>query len=68
MGENKLSRVETICLSPIAADLRPCADGSAVRIALVACSSTAGLDAGTDRRTDGSRYRLMRLYSGGVIA
>ena len=33
---NKLSRGETICPPPIAADLRPCADGFAVHTALVA--------------------------------
>ena len=44
---------------PIAADLRPCADGSAVRTALVAwprrCTPRPG---GTDRRTDVSRHQL----------
>ena len=40
---------------PIAADLRPCADGSAVRTALVACSAAvAQAQVGqTDRQTDG---------------
>ena len=46
---NKLSRGETICPPPpIAVDLRPCADGSVVRTALVGPT-----DGQTDRRTDG---------------
>ena len=66
---------------PIAADLRACADGSAVRTALVACRAAAlpvvhgiaGLGAHlgqlgqTDGRMDGSRYRLMPLNGGGII-
>jgi len=57
---------------PIAADLRPCADGSAVRTALMACRAAAlpvaayGA-AGTDRRTDRLRYRLMPPTAGGII-
>jgi len=55
---------------PIAADLRPCTDGSSVRTALVACRAGAayslwrswsvrlGQLEQTDRRTDGSRYSL----------
>ena len=55
---------------PITADLRPCTDGSSVRTALVACRAGAayslwrswpgrlGQLEQTDRRTDGSRYRL----------
>jgi len=52
---------------PIAADLRPCADGSAVRTALVACSAAvAQAQVGqTDRQTDGSRHRVMCRYDGG---
>jgi len=57
------------CPPPIAADLRPCADRSAVRTALVACGAAAqtiaygaaALGRVTDGRTDGSRYRLMLL-------
>jgi len=60
---------------PIAADLRPCADRSAVRTALVACRAAAlpiaygasGLGAaclGQLGQTDGSRYRLMPPYGG----
>ena len=45
------------------ADLRPSADGSAVCISLVVgqlqAASVPIAWAGTDRRTDGSRYRLM---------
>jgi len=62
---------------PIAADLRPCADRSAVRTALVACRAAAlpiaygasGLGAaclGQLGQTDGSRYRLMPPYGGGI--
>jgi len=58
---NKLSRGETICPPPIAADLRPCADGSAVRAALVAYRAAvlpiaydaAGLGASQLEQTDG---------------
>jgi len=58
---NKLSRGETICPPPIAVDLHPCADGSAVRTAPVAWPRlcTPSCPGGTDRRTDGSRQCLM---------
>ena len=64
----------------LAADLSPSADGSAVRTSLVADqlqaasvsiayaaaprSQRAIAYVGTDRRTDGSQYRLMRVYGG----
>ena len=54
---------------PIAADLRPCADGSAVRTALVASPRLSAPSwpgpGGTDRRTDGSRQCLMPSPYGG---
>jgi len=59
---------------PIVADLRPCADGSAVRTffwwpAVAAGSQHAynlrQLRHGTDRQTDGPRYRLMPPTAGG---
>jgi len=66
---NKLSRGETICPPPIAADLHPCADGSAVRTALVASPRLSAPSwpgpGGTDRRTDGSRQCLMPPPYGG---
>ena len=54
---NNLSRGETICLPPIAADLRSCADGSAVLTGLVAwprrcVPSWRRRAGGTDGRTD----------------
>ena len=63
-SKNKLSRGETICPPPIAADLRPSADGSAVRTALAAwpglgAARLAAQVGPTDRRTDGARRRLM---------
>jgi len=66
LKQNKLSRGKTICPPPIALDLRPCADGSAVRTALVAwprrCASSwprhcAPRPGGTDRQTDGPTDR-----------
>jgi len=56
---------------PIAADLRPCADGSAVRTALVASYAVRAAprpdrQAGTDSQIDGSRHRLMPPISGGI--
>jgi len=64
----------------LAADLSPSADGSAVSTCLVADqlqaasvsiasaaaprSQRAIAHVGTDRQTDGSRYRLMRVYGG----
>jgi len=63
--------------APIAADLGPCADGSAVRTALAAWPrrcALAGLGAvhlgqvgDTDGRTDRSRHWLMLPYGGGII-
>jgi len=57
---------ETICPPPVAADLRPFADGSAVRTSLVtgqlqaaSVPPAACYSLGWDRQTDGSRYRLM---------
>ena len=59
----------------IAADLRPCADGSAVRTALVAwprrCTPSwprcdRQTDRQTDGRTDGSRHRIMTPNAGGA--
>ena len=57
---------------PIAADLRPCADGSVVRTALVAWPGEAlrvyaRRDRQTDGRTDRSRHHLMPPYVGGII-
>jgi len=56
---------------PIAADLCPCADGFAVRTALVACApSWPRWDRQTDRQTeDGSQHRLLppTAVSGGII-
>jgi len=43
---NKLSCGETICSPLIAADLRPCADGYAVRTALVARQTDGRKDCG----------------------
>jgi len=51
---------------PIAADLRPCADGFAVRTALVACApSWPRWDRQTDRQTEGRiAASLIAPYSG----
>jgi len=56
---------------PIAADLCPCADGSAVRTALVAwprrCApSWPRWDCQVDRRTGGSRHLLICPTAGGI--
>ena len=55
---------------PIAADLRPCADGSAVRTALVAWPRRGAprwdRHTETDGRTDGSLRRLMPSTAGAV--
>jgi len=48
----------------IAADLRPSADGSAVRTSLVASVPIAQAAAPWDRQTDGSRYSKMPPYGG----
>jgi len=47
----------------LAADLRPTADGSAIRISLVADQLQAA-SVPRLRQTDGSRYRLMTPYGG----
>jgi len=71
LNVNKLSRGETICPPPpIAADLRPCADESAVQLwwSGLGAARLAGLgaDRRTDRQTDGSRHRLMPPCGGGI--
>jgi len=63
-------RRRQLAVAKIAADLRPSADVSTVRTSLVAGNGSAAgsqhaniprqLRHGTDRQTDGSRYRLMR--------
>ena len=68
-------RRRQLAVEKIAADLRPSADVSAVRTSLVAGGGSAAgsehaniprqLRHGTDRQTDGSRYRLMPLLLGG---
>jgi len=60
-SSNKLSRGNT---PPIAADLRPCADRSAVRTALAACSLWRSWLRRWERQTDESQYRLMPSTAG----
>ena len=50
----------------IAADLRPSADGSAVRTSLVASVPIAQAAAPWDRQTDGSRYSKMPPLGRGI--